>query len=95
MIAFIKTVGCTGCGALEEVPDDLCIAQEVVTPRRDAKSCTLLPDQAEPPMLVKGDTTFQGHKDVIAHIEKLQGFKYLGYRFQSDACCCDESGHIE
>ena len=95
MITFLRTVGCTGCEASEEVVEELCIAHKVVTTGQDAKSCTLLSDGAEPPMLVDGDRTFQGHKDVIAHLQKLEGFRDLWYRFQSDACYCNESGQIE
>jgi hypothetical protein len=46
-------------------------------------------------VLVNGGNTFQGHKGIIAHLQELDGFMDLWYKFQSDACYCDESGQIE
>jgi hypothetical protein len=50
MIKFYRMRKCTGCAAIQDALEELC----------------------------------------IAHLEELEQFKELWYKFQSDACYCDE-----
>ena len=94
-MAFFRTADCPGCEAIQEVLQDLCIAHRVVIVPENAKPDESLPDAAKPPMLVDDDKVIQGNKNIIAYLEELKGFRELWYKFQSDACYCDENGSIE
>ena len=95
MITFFRTSDCPGCEAIEEVLEDLCIAHKVVLVPQSGVPDESMPDEAKPPILVDDDKVIRGNKNIIAYLEELKGFKELWYKFQSDACYCDENGRIE
>jgi hypothetical protein len=45
-------------------------------------------------VLRDGDEVFEGSKAVADHLEEMKEFKRQWYKFQSDACYCDEEGNI-
>lgn len=80
--------------AIQEVLKELCLAHDTVVldSRQD------LPDELRasgpPPVLVDDGEIIQGREKILAHLEDLAAFKDLWYKFQSDACYCDEEGNI-
>ncbi len=90
MMTFFRAADCPGCEAIQEVLADLCILHRVIVIPEDGKPNESLPGTAKPPVLVDDDKVIQGNKSIIAYLEELKGFKELWYKFQSDACYCDE-----
>jgi glutaredoxin len=90
MLQFFRTPDCAGCKAIEEALTELCIAHKVFLISENNKSEEQLPEGVKPPVLVDEGEIIQGNKPIIEHLEKLKDFKELWYKFQSDACYCDE-----
>jgi arsenate reductase-like glutaredoxin family protein len=90
MLKFFRISDCAGCKAIEEVLTELCIAHKVILISEDNTSQERLPEGVKPPVLVDEEEIIQGNKLIIEHLEKLKDFKELWYKFQSDACYCDE-----
>lgn len=95
MIRFFRTRDCKGCAAIQEALEELSLAHKVVV--LDSKND--LPGEfaaaGPPPVLMDDKETIQGRERILAHLEKLAEFRELWYKFQSDACYCDEEGGIE
>ena len=77
-------------GVIQDALRELCITHETVM----LESSDELPSElvkAEPPPILadERDIIFSGAKNIIAHLEELEQFKELWYKYQSDACYCD------
>jgi hypothetical protein len=94
MITFLKSKKCPDCETIAEFLSDLSMGHEVVVAGSGSSSARL-PDRAEPPLLVDDKEVVRGHGNVMRHLEELKGFREQWYKFQSDACYCDESGQAE
>jgi glutaredoxin len=90
MMKLFRTADCPGCRAIEEILEELCIAHEVVSISQDTNSREIPPEGTSPPVLVDGEEIVQGSGNIISHLEKLEEFRKMWYKFQSDACYCDE-----
>ena len=90
MLKLIATDNCPGCKAVAEAMEELCIAHEVIFVSEKDDSKDKLPKGTRPPVLIDEGKIVQGSKNIIAHLEKLSEFKELWYKYQSDACYCDE-----
>lgn len=95
MIKFFRTSKCKGCAAIQEALDDLSIAHETVVLESPEDLPSELVRIGRPPILVDGRDVIEGSENIIAHLEELEQFKELWYKFQSDACYCDEQGNVE
>jgi hypothetical protein len=95
MIKFYRTSKCTGCAAIQETLETLCIAHETVLLESPKDLPADLARGGPPPVLVDGEDVIHGSEEILSHLEELEGFKALWDRFQSDACYCDEEGNIE
>jgi len=95
MIKFYRTRNCSGCAAIQDALEQLSIAHETVVLESAENLPQELANTGRPPILVDGSDVITGSKDIIAHLEELEQFKELWYKFQSDACYCDEQGNIE
>ncbi len=94
MLTFYRTPNCNGCAAIQEVLENLAIPHETVVLQSPEDLPANLAASA-PPVLVDEHKVFQGQKNILAHLEELEDFKELWYKFQSDACYCDAEGNIE
>jgi len=56
----------------------------------DENNKNKLPYGKRTPVLVDGQKIVQGSSNIARYLEKLEGFKTLWEKFQSDACYCGE-----
>ena len=95
MIKFFRTDNCPGCQDIEDALKELCLACEVII----VKGKNNIPSYVDPdtklPFLIDDSEIIQGYKNIIEHMEELEEFKSQWYKFQSDACYCDDAGDIE
>jgi len=93
MLTLYRTPDCPRCAGIQDTLEDLAIAHEVI----EVDSVDEVPEHLEQdslPVLRDGDEVFQGSKAVADHLEEMKDFKEQWYKFQSDACYCDEEGNI-
>jgi len=93
MITLYRTPDCPRCAGIQDTLEDLAIAQKVI----EVDSVDEVPEKLEHgrlPVLRDGDEVFEGSKAVADHLEEMKEFKRQWYKFQSDACYCDEEGNI-
>ena len=95
MITFYRTHQCKSCAALQDALEELSIAHETVILESADGLPAKLARCGSPPILVDGHDVIEGHENIITHLEELEQFKKDWYKFQSDACYCDEQGNIE
>ena len=88
---FFRTENCAGCDTIQEVLEDMCIAHEVIIVDEKEKSSKSLPNAIDPPVLADNGKIVQGAENIIDYLDELEEFKELWYKFQSDACYCDEN----
>ena len=94
MLVLYKTPGCPRCSQVRQALEDLVVAHRVI----DVESREDLPEELRDgrlPILLDGEEVFQGSPAIIKHLEELEDFKAIWYKFQSDACYCDEEGNVE
>jgi len=95
MITFYRTRRCKGCAAIQAALEDLGIASKTVVLESLDDLPPKLAGMGRPPVLVDGRDVIAGSKNIIAHLEELEQFKELWYKFQSDTCYCDDQGKVE
>jgi len=94
MIKLYCSRKCPRCGDIVDLLDELAVAHEVIYVT-DENRRQVLPKQTSEPVLVEGKNIVQGSKAITDYLEKLEDFKQLWYKFQSDACYCDEQGNVQ
>ncbi len=95
MMTFFRTPDCEGCGAIQEALKQSCIAHETVAVASVDDLPPELAGQGGPPILIDEHEVISGAENIIAHLDELERFKAQWYKFQSDACYCDDEGNIE
>ncbi len=90
MIRLYCRVDCPRCGDVVEVLEQLAVAFDVVKVARGDSLPAELPEGAHLPVLTDGDEVFQGSEEILDHLEQVKDFKALWYKYQSDACYCEE-----
>ena len=90
MITFYRTKKCPGCQSIQAVLENLSLAHKVVIISDKNKLPHGLPPNTKFPALVDNGEIVQGNRNIVTHMEKLEGFKKEWDKFQSDACYCDE-----
>ncbi len=94
MITLYRTPDCPRCSDIQSTLRDMAVAHEVVV----LESADRLPAGLEAdalPVLVDDGAVVQGAEAIFERLEELEGFREQWYRFQSDACYCDEEGNVE
>lgn len=94
MLIFYRTEDCPGCKGIQSTIEAMRLAYKVVIVENGPISAPGIPSGMTPPVLVDEKETIQGRKNILAHLEELEEFKGQWYKFQSDACYCDEEGNI-
>jgi len=98
MITLYRKRGCPRCTDIEEALKELTLAHRVVDVEEGEGARGIPENLGEPrrtPVLVDEGEVFRGSRAILDHLEGLKGFRALWYKFQSDACYCDEEGNIE
>jgi glutaredoxin len=98
MITLYRRRGCPQCSGIEEALKELTLAHRVIEVGKGEVGREM-PEQpcgpSRPPVLIDEGKVFRGSKAILDHLEDLKGFRALWYKFQSDACYCDEEGNVE
>ena len=95
MVTFYRTRKCNNCAAIQETLEELCLAHETVVLESPDDLPEELAETGRPPILVDGPDVICGSANIVAHLEKLERFKELWYKFQSDVCYCDEDESLD
>lgn len=86
---FYRMKNCPGCAAIEETLNDLAIAYKSAV-LDDKNEMPVELSGQKLPLLVDEDEVIQGSHNIIDHLTKVTEFKKQWYKYQSDACYCDE-----
>ena len=86
---------CKGCIAIQDALKELCIVHETIVVENPTELPYELRKIGEMPILVDEDNVICGEKNVLVHLEKLAKFKELWYKYQSDACYCNDDEDIQ
>lgn len=95
MIVLYCHVGRPCCSSVLEALEELAIAAHVVEVAEGAALPDELPSGTRLPVLTDGGEIYRGGAAILEHLEELRLFKEDWYRFQSDACYCDEADETE
>ncbi|MBD3425879.1 MAG: hypothetical protein GF409_01455 [Candidatus Omnitrophica bacterium] len=95
MIYFYRTRDCKWCQAVQDALEEMVLAHKVITLEKGEKLPESLPEGSKPPVLVDEKQVVKGSDNIRKHLEKLEKFKALWEKFQTDACYCDEEGNVE
>jgi hypothetical protein len=90
LITLYCREGCPACEPAAEELDALAIRHRIIRLPAHAPLPDELPAGTRLPALLDGGCVCSGADDVIARITELAEFKEDWYRFQSDACYCNE-----
>ncbi|MFW6189762.1 MAG: hypothetical protein ACOC7T_04935 [Planctomycetota bacterium] len=91
MIVLYCRPGCPRCASLHGMLERLALKSRLVEVGPDEQ----LPDDLpEDTALRDGEELYTGGAAVAEHLDELEVFKEWWYKFQSDACYCDESGEV-
>lgn len=94
MITFYRTKHCKGCQGIQTILEEMTLAHEVVIVEKSNEDIPGLPPGIRPPAMMDDKELIKGKRAIFAHLEEMEGFKEQWYKFQSDACYCDEEGNI-
>jgi glutathione S-transferase len=95
MIRYFRMPNDGDSTVIQDALDELCMAHETVVLESAEELRADLTGQGRPPILVDGHNVITGSDHILTHLEELSRFKKQWYRFQSDACYCDEQGSVE
>jgi len=90
MLTFYRTPDCPRCNRIQEVMEELVLAHQGVVIPSGENQVTDLPAGTRLPVLVDDGEVIQGSTAILEHLDRLEAFKQLWDKFQSDACYCDE-----
>lgn len=88
-MTFYRTKGCPGSQAIEETLNDLTMAFDSVVVDDISRLPEVLSGQ-KLPLLVDEGKIIQGAEKIVHHLAQLADFKKQWYKYQSDACYCED-----
>lgn len=94
MLILYRTKDCPGCKGIQSTIEAMALAHKIVIVKNGPISLPGIPSGMKPPVLVDEKEVVQGKENILRHLEELEEFKEQWYKFQSDACYCDEEGNI-
>jgi len=94
MLIFYRAKDCTGCKGIQSTIEAMRFAHKIVIVKKGPLRAAHIPPGTKPPVLVDEKEVIQGRENILRHMEELEDFKEQWYKFQSDACYCDEEGNI-
>ena len=80
---------CESCQEIEDTLREMVISCEVVAAEPRPRSDDL-PAEAKAPVLVDGEKVIEGEKSIFEYLDTLKEFSRQWYKYQSDACYCDD-----
>ncbi len=86
---FYRTQNCSGCQMIQETLQEMSVACRSVVVEDKSR----LPDELSGqklPLLVDEGNVIQGSRDILEHLSKLADFQKQWYKYQSDACYCED-----
>ena len=95
MITFYRIRPCNECDVIQDALREFCFVYETIILESPDELPSELAKAGPPPILVDERDVFVGAENIISHLEELDQFKELWYKYQSDACYCDEQGNVE
>jgi len=95
MIRFYCVHDDSASATIQDVLDELCIAHATIELESAADIPRDLAEQGDPPILVDGRDVITDPRRITTHLEGLERFKKQWYKFQSDACYCDDEGQVQ
>jgi len=90
MIRLYCRADCPRCNDIVDVLQQLAVAFDVVEVAPGEVLPAELPEGAQLPMLADAEEAYQGSGTILDHLEQMKDFKALWYKYQSDACYCEE-----
>lgn len=95
MITLFRTADCPRCRRIQDALEDLAVAHRVVVVVEGRAGLPAEVASAERlPVLLDDGERFVGAEAILKHLEGLEAFSALWYKFQSDACYCDEEDGV-
>jgi len=88
-MTFYRTKDCPGCQAIEDTLNDLAIAYDCVAVEDGNELPGELVGQ-KLPILIDEGKTIRGSSNIIDHLADLANLKKQWYKYQSDACYCED-----
>lgn len=86
-MTFYRHEDCEGCQAIEEVLGELAVSCIVVSIVEKPPHDDLLPNA---PTLMGEGKVIEGEKPIFDYLDTLRECRQQWYKYQSDACYCDE-----
>jgi hypothetical protein len=90
MIKFYRKKDCPKCTGIQEALEELVLAHKVIVVEGKGELKGTFPEGTRLPVMDDEGKLYQGIDAIMAHLEELTEFKEQWYKFQSDACYCDE-----
>lgn len=90
MITFYRKQNCPRCADIESAIEELLMPHRIVVVRSRDELPEHMRSTARLPAMEDEGRVYQGADEVLAQLEKLSAFKERWYKYQSDACYCDE-----
>lgn len=95
MITFYRARKCPHCDNIEDMLQETSLAHKTVVVGDNDSRQAPTGEGERPPLLIDDGKRYQGSEAIRKRLEKLEEFKKQWYKFQSDACYCDDEGNIE
>jgi len=90
MLRFYRTADCPACDAIEENLDALLISHDVIVVDGAPPARAGVPQDVHAPALIDEGRVYEGDAAILQRLDELEAFKEEWYKYQSDACYCDE-----
>jgi hypothetical protein len=74
--------------------EDLAIKSKIVELESERSLPEELPEDTDLPVMRDDEELYEGAEAIADRLDELKVFKEWWYKFQSDACYCDESGEV-
>ncbi|MCM8797375.1 MAG: hypothetical protein NC923_05835 [Candidatus Omnitrophica bacterium] len=94
MLIFYRTEDCQGCKGIQSTLEAMRVAHKVVIVKKGPISVPGASSKVMPPVLIDEKIVIEGKDKIVSYLEKFEEFMQEWYKFQSDACYCDEEGNI-
>ncbi|MCM8814266.1 MAG: hypothetical protein NC924_10120 [Candidatus Omnitrophica bacterium] len=94
MLTLYRTKQCPRCITITSALEQLEFARTAIVIENRTALRQRFPAVKQFPVLVDEGKIYAGANAVLTRLTELQELKDLWYKFQSDACYCDEEGNV-
>jgi glutaredoxin len=88
MITLYHKHDCPHCSGIRDGLEQLAIAFDVVEVAEVDELPESVGEVSSLPVLVEDGEIYAGPTEVVEHLQELEGFVEMWYKFQSDTCYC-------